>query len=186
MPDDETLRSILDLVASGWHVRLLDGRWLPDIAAELIVAGLDSPSLVELAGLDFAPFDPRDAGDLLVASFEELELPTPDLRDALITATLLVAWAVQTGRLMPSYATQWASRTFISAEYPDRPPELAKLFSLNEEYEAADYGHWHRPVEVIDEDVRTVVCELFANSDAPRWATEPCATRIIELILPSR
>lgn len=98
---DETLRSILDLVAGAWRVRLLDGRWLPDIAAELIAAGIDPPSLVELAGLDFAPFDPRDAGDLLVASFEELELPMPNLDKALLTAMVFAAWAVQTSGLLP-------------------------------------------------------------------------------------
>jgi hypothetical protein len=72
-------------VACAWRVQLIDGRCLPDLATDLIVAGIDPPSLVELAGRDLAPFDPRDAGDLLVASLEELEMPVPDLGAALVT-----------------------------------------------------------------------------------------------------
>jgi hypothetical protein len=183
VPDDG-IRSLLGVVFSAWRVRLLDARGLPDIAAELIAAGLDSPSLVELAGLDFAPFDPRDASDLLVAVFEELELPPPDLVDALKTATLIVAWAVEAGRLLPPYAAAWASRTFMTADCPDKPPELARLFSLDEEYYAVDHGHWHRCVEEIDDDARAVVRSLLANSDVPRWTAEPLGAQVIELILP--
>jgi hypothetical protein len=185
VPDDETVQSILDLVVSAWRARLLDARWLPDISAELLAAGLDSPSLIDLAGLDFAPFDPRDAGDLLVASFDELGLPTPDLRDALITTTLLVAWALATERLLPRYAAQWAARTYIAADYPDAPRELATLFTLDDEYDQTDYGWWHRSIEDIDSDVRTVVQGLLTGHNSPRWLTQPVATRIVELILPS-
>jgi hypothetical protein len=103
MPGGNTLRSGLDLVACAWRVQLIDGRCLLDLATDLIVAGIDPPSMVELAGLDLAPFDPRDAGDLLVASLEELEMPVPDLGAALVTATYFVAWAVQGGRLLPRY-----------------------------------------------------------------------------------
>jgi hypothetical protein len=185
MPDDETLRSVLDLVASAWRIELIDGRCLPDVAVDLMVAGLDPPSLVELAGLDLAPFDPRDAGDLLLASLEELEMPAPDLADALVTMTLFVAWAVQGGRLLPRYAAQWGCRTFIGGGYSAAPTALGKLFRLSDEYDETDNGWRHRSVEDIDNDVNAVVAGILADSDPPRWATGTFATHIVELILPS-
>jgi hypothetical protein len=110
----------------------------------------------------------------------------PDTGHALITATQLVAWAVETRGLLPRYATQWAARAYLATDYPGAPPWLVELFTLDDDYDAVQYACWHRSAEEIDEDVRTVVRELCARSDVMPWTADPAAARIAELILPSQ
>ncbi|HEV7760156.1 MAG TPA: hypothetical protein VGO78_14240 [Acidimicrobiales bacterium] len=180
-----SLRAALELVAGAWRVGMLDGRWLPDLAVDLMLAGVEPPSLVELAGLDLGPFDPRDAGDLLVAAFDELDLPMPDRDQAFVTATAFVAWALHTGNVPPRDAVRWAYRSCVQWDPPPGPPELFRLRDLDDDYSLAERGISVRSIEDVDDDVRVLAARLVADatSDANRWTSEPWAAHVMDLVV---
>jgi hypothetical protein len=175
--------SLLDVTAAMWQARLFDSRRLPSIAAELVASDVDASSLVELAGLDLGPFDPRDASDLLVAACVELGCPLPDSRSASVTAAVVLAWGVVHRSVPPKRAARLGSRAWIEAGYPDDPPELAELFMLEEEYDAGIYGQPLRPTVEIDEDVRAVAERLVATHAADGWGDSPLAHKVLGMTL---
>ena len=73
------------------QVGLIPSEQYPDVAADLLVDGYDSPSLRELAG--HPRNDPRGAGDLWVQVREELGKPFEDDRD--VRRTLVRHWLQQ-------------------------------------------------------------------------------------------
>jgi len=53
---------------------------LPSVAADALMAGFDSPSLRQLAGMQ--PSDYQQARDVFMAALRELGLPVPEADDA--------------------------------------------------------------------------------------------------------
>lgn len=50
--------------------------FLPQVATDLLVQGVDTPALSQVAGLDLWPFDPRDALDRWNQAVDEAGVPT--------------------------------------------------------------------------------------------------------------
>ncbi|MCP4968394.1 MAG: hypothetical protein GY926_24570 [bacterium] len=91
----------LGVAMAQWQLGLLRSDALPDVATEMLVLGYDSPAIVELAGLNLGPFDPRDASDLWPQALAELGLELPSSERALLTLACPIARDVVEGRRDP-------------------------------------------------------------------------------------
>jgi hypothetical protein len=118
------------------------------------VAGFASEQVQADEGL--LNLDPRDAGDLLAAAFDELDLPMPDRDQAFVAATAFVAWAVHTGNLPPPYAVRWAYRSRVQWDPPAGPPELFRLGDLDDDHSLAERRISVRSIDEADDDVRVL------------------------------
>lgn len=83
------------------------------VAARAIAAGVDSPALVELAGLGRA--DVREAGDLLTIAMAELGNPLRESKMVLWSRAALAAEAFLDGTLDASDAAASISRLLCQA-----------------------------------------------------------------------
>jgi len=99
---------------------------LPAIATEASVAGIDSPSLTELAGT--SPSDYQDARDLFLRAAEELGIAMPTAQDARWRMVRAVALDMVNGRLTPLEASRriW----WEGWEELGRPDELSPFVAL--------------------------------------------------------
>ncbi|MCP3881948.1 MAG: hypothetical protein GY701_26690 [Sulfitobacter sp.] len=91
----------LGVVLAEWQLGLLRSDALPGVATEMLVLGYESPAVVELAGVDLGPFDPRDASDLWATALSELDLDLPSSERAVLTLACPIAREVVEGRLDP-------------------------------------------------------------------------------------
>jgi hypothetical protein len=99
------------LAASKIVLDLAGPETLPTIATDALVDGCDSPSLRILAGIANAQSD--EARSLLAQALDELELPFPTARDAVMTLATDIATKVLDGTTAPFLGAQqiWGSRS---------------------------------------------------------------------------
>jgi len=149
---------------------LVDSRDLPDLATFLLVEGLDSPSLRDLAGLNLEPFDPRDAGALFDLVVGELGYRPILLADAYEWCLIVAAWAVVEGRVGPHDATVWFERLVASAGRPTGPPEAMQLaYGFEDVLDSGWRGHG-----TPHDDVVEAARGILARFDLMGW--RPAAT----------
>ncbi|MFE7133883.1 hypothetical protein ACFVIM_23810 [Streptomyces sp. NPDC057638] len=94
-------RWLLGETACRYRADELNPEGLPMIAAEALVAGLDTPTLGELAGWPRTA-DPRDLRELFVQALGEARIPIPDLALARRHALRRLATRFLEGHLTPS------------------------------------------------------------------------------------
>jgi len=82
-----------------WTLNLLKPEILPNAAAEWLVEGFDSESLVLLAGLTFAELD--QARILFERALRELGRPAMSRKDAILRYTRLVSIEILRGEIAP-------------------------------------------------------------------------------------
>lgn len=104
---------------------------LPSIATHALSAGVDSPSLRELAGT--SPSDYQDARDLFLRAIEELGIDVPSVDQARWGCVREWALDMVEGRLSPFVASRriW----WEGWEELDRPPKLTPFVGLDSEWE---------------------------------------------------
>ena len=104
---------------------------LPDVAADALVRGLDTPALRALAGTTRR--DVREARDLFLQAIDELGWPTPSEDEAL--NTLAHHWSAEMveGRLRPYDAASliW----WTSANRLGKPEHLLEFVALASEWQ---------------------------------------------------
>lgn len=100
---------------------------LPMIAAEALADGLDSPALVELAGLSRRD-PPADIRDLFVEAMAELGLPLPGVEDAWRERMLGAAEGMLTSSLTPYEASNEIYWCACHLERTDTTTMLVDLF----------------------------------------------------------
>lgn len=113
------------------QVGLLPSEQYPDVAANLLVGGYDSPALRELAG--YPPNDPRGARDLWIQARKELGKPFED--DGVARRILVRSWLSEIvgGTLAP--------RTGVGLVFGKgwlvlgQPPELDHLVALMDDWD---------------------------------------------------
>jgi len=81
---------------------------LPQIAADALAKGIDSPSLRELAGLPSS--EVRDAADLFRSALSELGSVFPDTQDALWKLVRRTAQRIVDGEVLPYEGALWMWR----------------------------------------------------------------------------
>ena len=144
---------------------VLQSDHLPQYATELLVAGVDTPSLCELAGLDLGPFDTRDAIDLLGAAIEEA-----GVRHSGATAVARAAQVLAVAELEPERSVALTLRRFarlaVRAGYPD-DADVMNLYGLDDEW---DNAGWGRSDDQIEAEVHVILGRLARRFDPPHAA----------------
>ncbi len=159
MERKELLRTLAFADAGLWGGIIFPEK-LPAIAADLLVRGVDSPTLRNLAGADLEPVDPRDIRDLYQQLIDEAEAPTLELHDRVVMASQLLAAAVETGRLTVLESLVWFERLAIIARYPDIG-DLMAMYSLKDELD----GSWGRTAQDIEREASNTARRIAARSD---------------------
>lgn len=154
--------SILGLTSALLDVGILLPEALPGIATQMLVDGLDTPALREMAGLDLAPYDPRDARDIFVRVLEEADQPLVTGAQAVTVATAFLAAMVMAGRMPEQDATHCFYLLAIATEYSATPPALMHMYSLDDDW---DMGG----PEVIEREVRDTARQLLDRLDLLGW-----------------
>lgn len=157
--DEETAREGLGDAVALWEVRTTFG---PDeviaAAADALVAGVDSPTLRELAGAS-ARDDYWTLRPLVEGALEELGIPLPahDSDETQIAATRVMAKRVINGGLAPSEFARWAHATIGH----EGAPQLQPLVELDDAYDVTEYTGG-TPSD-LDEAARSMALSLLAG-----------------------
>jgi hypothetical protein len=144
---DQALRNLRETVAL-WNVDYVRSTDVVDAACDLLVAGLDSPSLRILAGV------PRRNADIEVPQIVEpalreigLEYHCRGSREAEEAAVRALAMRVLSGSVEPSALTVWAHRRFGH----DGLDLAQRLVELDDVYDAYEYDDGDQ--STVDDDV---------------------------------
>lgn len=137
--------------------------FLPAVATDLLVQGVDTPALSQVAGLDLWPFDPRHALDLWNQAVDEAGVPThpPEVRVA--RAAQVLAAAALEQALPARDVLQRFHCLALAAGYPN-DDDLIRLDGLDDEW------RWTRgdPYGAIEHEVRDVLASLAIKGPTPR------------------
>ncbi|MFJ7075494.1 hypothetical protein [Streptomyces sp. NPDC098781] len=131
---------------------------LPMIAALALADGLESPALVELAGLSRRD-PPADIRDLFTEALAELGLPMPRVEEAWIDRMLDAARAMLSGSLSPYEASDEIYWCLCHLDRTDRVTEPMLLF-------AGLWSNWEdwpdgRPT--IEQNMREAAADLLRS-----------------------
>lgn len=139
--------------------------FLPHVATDLLVQGVDTPALSQVAGLDLWPFDPRDARDVWERAVDEAGVPThpPEVRVA--RAAQVLAAAALEQELPVRHVLQRFHCLALAAGFPS-DEDLIRLDGLDDEW------GWTRgdPYGAIEHEVRDVLANLAIKGPIPRAA----------------
>ena len=134
---------------------LVSSDTLADWACDVLVAGLDTPALRELAGLPVA--EAREAKDLLYAVAEDLDLELPNAQESRRLLVQLWATDIVSGDLAPEVGAfriwaQWSEGRSCGENVPDSWLPFV--------HEASDWDEWPRRHEEIRASIRSAATRL--------------------------
>ena len=137
--------------------RLLDAVRIPALVTWLLARGLETPLLIQLAGMDLKPFLEIDASELfheLLVELAVLPFERPDeVRVALGAASAVFLDEGLTIVELMKIGEQLAPRY-------DYPRAATHLGALGEEWE----GGWFRTKDVIEREVKEMAMEALRES----------------------
>jgi hypothetical protein len=150
------------------ELRSLIGQELVDWATQLLTVGVESPSVLKLAGLDLAGSPSLfEALPLFESAIEELGLDVPRHRDSLIRSRLIdISEGLLEGHLPVEEALARAHREVVSIL--DHPADLQAWCDLEGGLEPIG----RRPLSPIEVEqaVRLLAKELIADEERGRKA----------------
>jgi hypothetical protein len=154
-----------DLLAAQWVSRDLYGENMPSVAADLLEAGFDGPSLRRLAG-EMRVACAADVEDLVGKMFCELSVPYP------LTATeakLIITR--QIGReVIHGECNAWAASAiagFLSWDSRSEIPDLWTIYLLNEELDCR-YSRDARPIAIVTSELIDAFARLGALAEGEK------------------
>ena len=162
--DEETAREALGGAVALWEVRTTFGPGEVIAAAtDALVAGVDSPTLRELAGAS-ARDDYWTLRPMVEGAFEELSipLPAPGTDEIQIAATRVMAKRVINGGLNPFEFARWAHATIGH----EGAPQLQPLVDLDDAWDVTEYTG-DTPSD-LDEAARSMALNLLAGEPLKR------------------
>jgi hypothetical protein len=157
---DSLVETLADAASAVWCGLILPES-LPSIATQLLVEGADGVALRELAGLDLAPFDPRDAYDLLGEILEQAHVSVDGLLDRARRALALVAAALVRGNLESRGALRLIDLIVVATGYADTP--AMALYGLSDEWD----GGWGRTRDEINQDLEAAARSIADAAPTP-------------------
>lgn len=165
---------VLETIDAALWAGIVFPEHLPNIAAELLAAGADSPALRALAGADLEPTDPRDTRDLFLTLLDEQGTPELGVDGRVQVAAQLVAVAVVAHRIGLKEGVRRVSGLVMAARYPDNP-DLMGLFGIGDEWE----GGWGRSQVELEAEVRETFNRLSQGAG-------PAPAFLIDAVVKSR
>lgn len=129
----------MDLITlqARWHLEMIAPEELPDFATDLLVRGIESPAVIELAGMVRPSF--WEASPVLERAFREADLPSLSREDALWRVAYATARNILDDRVTPR---EGATLLWQICSELDMPEPLRYFVYL-----AADYGEGPRTPE---------------------------------------
>ncbi|MEU6277209.1 hypothetical protein ABZ871_33150 [Streptomyces populi] len=131
---------------------------LPMIAALALAEGLESPALVELAGLSRRD-PPADVRDLFVQAMAELERPLPGVEEAWHERMLDAARGMLSGSLTPFEAGNEIYWCACHLDRTDRATELVLLFMAL----WSNWEDWPEQRAAVEKDMRAAAADLLRS-----------------------
>jgi hypothetical protein len=127
------------------------GQPLVDAAAEALAAGVDSPTLRQLAGAPRA-FADEEASELAPIAFEELGLAIQERRspEAVVAGARQLARQFLNGGLRPRDLARDLYAMYVAAGYPE---ELANWSGIDDYYDMLENGVMAGRIEDADDAV---------------------------------
>ena len=150
----------LEIAVCGLVIGRVRSDELPEIAAQALVRGIDSPSLRELAGLSAT--DSREAPELFQAAMDELGISRPSHDTALWRLVRKTAAEIASGDLPPYEGARWIWRN--AAHEVEEEGDLRIFVGLASERE----DHPESAVE-IDAAIVEASRDLLARVAPRRW-----------------
>jgi len=167
VPAPESKLSI-KLLAAEWASHGIYGEDMPQVAANLLEAGYDSPSLRRLAG-EMRVTCSADVEDLVRRTFRELGVPYPlSEKQAKLIVTRQVARLVIAGEYDPERAG-----TFLEIQiwgWSHETEDLSRLFALNDELTWSP--EHRRPVALVRDDLVDAFARLALCTDEQIFAPD--------------
>lgn len=133
---------------------------LPVVGAALLADGVDTPSLVLLAGLDLSPFEPRDARELFEAVLAEAAIKRPTVEERIGLVCQAVGSLYSQGRLNIGRAWYLCAEFAIPSDHTHH--DVVRLYSLQDEWE----GSWGRPKREVEAEVHELIVGM-AEGEPP-------------------
>ena len=143
----------LDMVAVMWVLGHFPAERLPDVAAEAMVMGFDTPRVLNLASFAAPRLD--GIGDAVVDAFADMGRPLPLQNEASLRVAQLLARAMLAGELSE---LEWARCVHDLSPSTDTMHRAVTLLWLVEDY-GPNVAAWRREVvalarELLDSDAR--------------------------------
>jgi len=158
---DEGISTAVDCQAFG----ILRSDCLPALATDLLVAGVDTPSLRELAGIDLGPFDARDAADLFDRVVGEAQVSSHSRAEAVGRAAQVLAVVALDDQRPIGPTLRWFNRMTLTARY-QVDDDVMYLFGVADEWGAG----WGRSDDEIRIDVEQALERLAGRFERPHQA----------------
>lgn len=158
--EETQLRWVLEVVDCAVWAGVLLPEHLPSIATHLLADGADTPALRWLAGMDLAPFDPRDARASLLDVLAETATPERSRFERVEAAAYAVSVATTSSLLSTGDALRRFSRLAVANEYPDHD-EVMRLYGLLDEW----VGGWGRSHAAIETEVSGLLAAIASRHD---------------------
>lgn len=143
--ESAALASTLELVDAALWAGVVYPERLPSIATWLLAEGADTSTLRVLAGLDLAPFDPREARDLFLDLLAETSVERLAVKVRVERVAHLLAVAHQNRKLSTAAMFSRFHQLALAADYPDHY-EVMYLYGLEDEWRGA-WGRTRPEVE---------------------------------------
>jgi hypothetical protein len=156
VPPPDTKLS-LAFLAAAWACHDIYGEDMPLIAANLMEAGFDSPSLRRLAGETNVTCS-ADVADLVAKAFREFNIPCPlpETKSTLILSRQ-VAREVIAGERDPKRGAMYLECLWRGRGWTTGNEDITAILALNDEFE------WGSQFQRPDDGIRDDLLDAFAN-----------------------
>lgn len=152
----------LDMVAALWVLGDFPPERMPDVAAEAMVMGFDTPHVLNLASFAAARLD--GIGDAVADAFADMGRPLPSQDEAGLRVARVLARAMLAGELSE---LEWARCVHDLSPSTDTMHHVVSMLWLEEDY-GPNVAAWRREVLALARDLLDSDTKFGPGPGAPR------------------